>query len=273
MKKINMTRKFKDKFNHKPSTKVNVDRKTISNKLKNTYESLKVKELRKSTKENPLSQEELYKFIESNPDNTFEIEQISIPVKIKKAKGGEVIKTSVLSRSGKVIEETTNIAKEGFAIDIRKCINGQIDTYTKKPEKVQSDNYTFDDNRTFTDLSLGETTQAHTVAGEVRKAIVAKNDTYIQTAWGEVQYIAKGGIISFVGKEGIGNNNPCDWVIKSGNKKGNIPLTNLASEVKKDYLQNVNKDINKGLKDFFDVASSQDKINPLLIKLQKEKTR
>ena len=59
---------------------------------------------------------------------------------LTKARGGEAVHTITLARDGRTIEETTNSAQEGFAIDTRTCINGSKDQYAKKPAKAGPNN-------------------------------------------------------------------------------------------------------------------------------------
>lgn len=105
--------------------------------------------LRASSAENPLSQEEILKYAKENGGMLFDVEKVGIPVDLTKAVGGEKVQTKTLARDGRVIEETSNVAKEGFAIDSRKCLDGSPDQYAKKPEKAGSNNYILDDGRTF----------------------------------------------------------------------------------------------------------------------------
>ncbi len=173
------------------------------------------------------------------------------------------MQTKTLARDGRVIEETSNVAKEGFAIDSRKCLDGSPDQYAKKPEKAGSNNYTLDDGRTFAEMMPGETAKAHTVGGERRKAMVAENDMYLQASWGEVQFVAKGGLVTFMGDEAIGNNNPCDMVIANGDRKGNRVLTASGYEIRKD-LENSGVELSDGAKKFLQVAAEEDRKNPYL---------
>jgi len=223
-----------------------------------------MEKLRKSTKENPISQAEALEYINQNPEAVFEIEKIGIPVEITKAKGGENVHTVVLARNGKTIEETTNTAAEGFAIDTRRCLNGSKDQYAKKPAKAGPDNYTLDDGRTFADLAAGETAKAHTVGGEIRKAIVASEDMYLDTTWGETQFIAKGGLVTFMGEEAIGNNNPCDMVLHEGGQKGSVVLTAPGYNIRKNYEAVFGKKPNSAVESFLQTAVEEDRKNPYL---------
>ncbi len=49
-----------------------------------------------------------------NPEAVFEVEKIGIAVELTKALGGEEVRTVVLARDGRTVEETTNVAGEGF---------------------------------------------------------------------------------------------------------------------------------------------------------------
>lgn len=214
-----------------------------------------------STQDKPLSQEEALAYMKMNPAAIFEVEKIEIPVKVTKAKGGETVHTITLARDGRTINETTNTAQEGFGIDTRTCIDGSLDQYAKKPAKMGA--YTLDDGRSFDELPAGETAAAHTAGREVRKAFVAPRDIYLDTTWGEVQFIGKGGLITFMGEEAIGNNNPCDMVIHTANGNGNVVLTNPASEVRND-LQAHGLTIDSGTEKFLSVAHAEDVKNPYI---------
>ena len=109
----------------------------------------------------------------------------------------------------------------------------------------------------------GETAKAHTVGGERRKAMVAESDMYLQASWGEVQFVAKGGLVTFMGDEAIGNNNPCDMVIANGDRKGNRVLTASGYEIRKD-LENSGVELSDGAKKFLQVAAEEDRKNPYL---------
>jgi len=223
--------------------------------------------LKDSTKDATISQEDLVAYRKANPDKIFQVEKIGIPVLLTKAKGGEKVHTITLARDGRVIEETTNEAQAGFAIDTRTCINGSKDQYAKKPAKAGTKNYTLDKekedepDRTFDDLQPGETAAAHTVGGEIRDAFVAQKDMWIATSWGEPQFVAKGGLITFMGEEAIGNNNPCDLVIHEGEKSAKTPLTAYAYNIGKEYQATFGKEPTGGVKLFLDVALSEDKKN------------
>lgn len=132
--------------------------------------------IKESTKESPLSQQEILNYVKTHKSEVFEIAKIGIAVELTKAKGGKLVETNVLARDGRKIEETKNTAKEGQAIDTRHCINGDKDQYAKKPEKVAG-LYKIDDGRSFEDMAPGETAKAHTTGGEHRQAIVA--DKYV----------------------------------------------------------------------------------------------
>lgn len=79
--------------------------------------------------------------------------------------------------------------------------------------------------------------------------MVAENDMYLQASWGEVQFVAKGGLVTFMGDEAIGNNNPCDMVIANGDRKGNRVLTASGYEIRKD-LENSGVELSDGAKKF-----------------------
>ena len=115
-------------------------------------------------------------------------------------------------------------------------------------------------------MQLGETAAAHTVGGEVRNAFVAEKDMWIATSWGEPQFIAKGGLVTFMGEEAIGNNNPCDLVIREGDKSGKTPLTQYAYNIAKEYETTFGKKPEGGVKLFLDIALAEDKKNPYQMK-------
>ncbi len=220
--------------------------------------------LRNSTKENPISQEEALEFITKNPEAVFEVEKIGIAVELTKALGGEQVRTVVLARDGRTVEETTNVAGEGFAIDSRRCINGGTDQYAKKPAKAGPNNYTVDDGRTFEELKPGETAKAHTVGGEVRKAIAAPEDMYLSTTWGEVQFVAKGGLVTFMGDEAIGNNSPCDLVLREDGKKASMVLTAPGYNIRKNYEAVFGKKPEGAVDEFLQIAVGEDRKNPYI---------
>ena len=237
--------------------------------LKNTMKETEIKD---STKDTPISQEDLLAFRDANPEKVFKVEKISIPVSLKKVDGEEKAVTTVLARDGRLIEETTNTAQDGFAIDTRTCINGSKDQYVKKPAKVGPENYTLDKKkkddpvRTFEDMQPGETAAAHTVGGEIRDAFVAEKDMLIATAWGIPQFVGRGGLVTFMGEEAIGNNNPCDLVIREGDKSGKTPLTTYAYNIAKEYEATFGKKPEGGVELFLRVALEEDKKNPYQMK-------
>ncbi|MCL2474249.1 MAG: hypothetical protein FWF23_05065 [Alphaproteobacteria bacterium] len=112
-------------------------------------------------------------------------------------------------------------------------------------------------------MAEGETAKAHTVGGEKRRAFAAQEDMYIDTAWGEAQFIAKGGLVTFMGDEAIGNNNPCDMVLFQEDKEGVRVLTEAAKFIERD-AENQGIEVNKGLQTFFEVAGEEDKKNKWL---------
>ena len=219
--------------------------------------------LRESTEKKPITQEEALAFAEKNPDDVFEVEKIEIAVKLTKAKKNEEVHTITLARNGRTINETTNKADEGFGIDTRKCINGSLDQYAKKPAKVDG-GYTIDDGRTFDDIKVGETVSAHTKGNEVRKAFVAPTDMWLATTWGEIQFVAKGGIVTISGGEAIGNNNPCDMVVHTASGRGDTVLTSYWREIETDIAEK-GLDVSKGLAKFLRVIKEEDEINPFML--------
>ena len=75
--------------------------------------------------------------------------------------------------------------------------------------------------------------------------------------------MAKGGLVTFMGDEAIGNNNPCDMVIANGDRKGNKVLTASGYEIRKD-LENSGVELSDGAKKFLQVATEEDRKNPYL---------
>ena len=218
--------------------------------------------LRQSTKEQPLSQAEVLNYVKTHRSEAFEIAKVAIDVELTKAKGGELVETNVLARDGRKIEETKNTAKEGQAIDTRKCINGDKDQYAKKPEKVTK-LYEIEGGRSYEDLAPGETVKAKTVGGEHRQAIVAAEDLYLDTTWGEVQFVAKGGLITISGEEAIGNNNPCDMVLVVDGKESTVVMTEPVYKQRK-ALEAQGARLTPAVEGFFAVAAEEDRKNPYL---------
>lgn len=72
--------------------------------------------LRASSAENPLSQEEILKYAKENGGMLFDVEKVGIPVDLTKAVGGEKVQTKTLARDGRVIEETSNVAKKALRL-------------------------------------------------------------------------------------------------------------------------------------------------------------
>jgi len=218
--------------------------------------------LRASAKEKPLSQAEVLLYVKTHKAEVFEIAKIGIEVELTKAKGGEQVETNVLARDGRKIEETKNIAKEGQAIDTRHCINGDKDQYAKKPEKVAG-LYKIDDGRSFEEMQPGETAKAHTIGGEHRQAIAADRDMYLDTAWGETQFVAKGGLITISGNEAIGNNNPCDMVLVVDGKESKVPMTEPVFKQRAD-LEKQGAELSPAVEGFFKIAAAEDRKNPYI---------
>lgn len=216
--------------------------------------------LRQSTKEHPLSQSEVLNYVKTHKDVVFDIVKISIDVELTKAQGGELVETNVLARDGRKIEETKNTAKAGQAIDTRYCINGNKDQYAKKPEKVVG-LYKIEGGRSYDDVVPGETVKAKTIGGEQRQAIVAKEDMYLDTTWGEVQFVAKGGLVTLSGGEAIGNNNPCDMVMAVDGKQGTVPLTEPVYKIRSD-LEKQGIQPTPAVEGFLKTAAEEDRKNP-----------
>lgn len=220
--------------------------------------------LRKTSPQKPLLQEEAWQYINAHPEVVFEVEKIRIPVQLTKALKGTKVRTVTLARDGRRIKETENVAQEGYGIDTRICIDGSIDQYAKKPARVVKD-YTIDSGEAFDNVAQGETVLSHTKGLDIRKAFVAEEDLYLATTWGQVQFVAKGGIVTFMGKEAIGNNNPCDMVLHTTQANGDVVLTCPVDEIKKDAKQK-KLILTQGVRRFFAVARTQDIKNPYLSK-------
>jgi len=221
-------------------------------------------ELRKSTPQQPLLQEEVLRFVKENPDEVFEVAKIKIPVKQTKARHQQWVNTVTIARDGRRIKETSQTVPEGYGVDTRVCVDGSLDQYAKKPARVKSD-YTFDDGRSFDELDIGETAQAHTKRQEVRQAFVADRDMWLQALWGQVQFVAKGGIITILNGEAIGNNNPCDMVIYTQNGMGRVVLTKPARVIRYD-LEQQGIPICKGAEKFLKIAAHEDMKSPYISK-------
>ncbi len=222
--------------------------------------------LRASTNEKPLSQAEVLNYIKTHRAEVFEITKVAIDVELTKAKGGELIETNVLARDGRKIKETKNIVKEGFAIDTRHTISGEKDQYAKNPAKVAG-LYEIEGGRSYEDVAPGETVKAKTVGGEHRQAIVADKDMYLDTTWGEVQFVAKGGLITISGEEAIGNNNPCDMVLIVDGKQSNVVMTEPVYKQRKD-LESQGAKLTPAVEEFFAIAAEEDRKNPYLQQTQ-----
>ena len=212
--------------------------------------------LRQSSAENPLLQEEILDYVRQNTDDMFWVQKINIPVKLTKVDSRTEVNTVVVARDGRKIHETSNIAQTGEGVDTRLCVDGSKDQYVKKPHKVKS-GYRIDDGRTFDNMHLAETTDAHTVSDDIRQAFVAEKDLYLMSAWGKVQFVARGGIVTISGQEAIGNNNPCDMVVYTQQGLGKKVLTESAAVIKRDVLR-LKLPVTSGLKKFLKVAAEED---------------
>lgn len=212
--------------------------------------------LRKSSADNPLTQEEVKAFAEKYPQEMFWVQKIDIPVKLTKTAQKTVVDTVVVARDGRKIHETSHVADIGYGIDTRYCVDGSIDQYAKKPQKVKK-SYTIDDGRSFAEMNPAETVDAHTDGDDIRQAFVAEKDMYLATNWGSVQFVARGGIVTFLGTEAIGNNNPCDMVLHTDLGNGNVVLTKYASAIKRDMLKK-NLPISNGADKFLKIAQTED---------------
>lgn len=213
--------------------------------------------LRKTTEDDPLSQEEALQYIKDNPDDVFWVEKIRIPVKLSKAHEKQVVHTVTLARDGRKIHETSNVTQEGYGIDTRICADGSLDQYAKKPEKVVQ-GYDILDGRSFEDVAVGERDiSARTKGREIRRAFVATEDLYILGTWRKIQFVAKGSIVTFRGDEAIGNNNPCDMVLYAPNGTGKVVLTHPIIEVRKDAKER-GLELPRGACKFLSVAYRED---------------
>lgn len=212
--------------------------------------------LRKSSSDNPLTQEEVKAFAEKHPQEIFLVQKVDIPVKLTKTAQKTAVETVVVARDGRKIHETSNLADVGYGIDTRYCVDGSVDQYAKKPHKVKT-SYKIDDGRTFDEVALSETTSAHTDGNDIRKAFVAENDIYLATTWGSVQFVARGGIVTFLGNEAIGNNNPCDMVLHTDLGNGKVVLTKYASAIRRDMFKQ-KLPISAGAEKFLKIAQTED---------------
>ena len=220
--------------------------------------------LRKSSENNPLTQEEILQFVKQYPQELFEVMKIKIPVQQTKSRNEQRVQTVTIARDGRRIAETTNIVPEGYGIDTRICIDGSVDQYAKNPQRVETD-YSFDDGRYFSEVDIGETVSAHTKRKEIRKAFVASCDLWLKAKWGAVQFVAKGGIITISGTEAIGNNNPCDMVIYHQGWIGHTVLTRSAREIRYE-LNQAGIPLTSALKKFLRIATREDIKSPYISK-------
>lgn len=212
--------------------------------------------LRNSSADNPLTQEEVLAFVENAPNEVFWVQKVDIPVKLTKTAQKTAVETVVVARDGRKIHETSNLADIGYGIDTRYCVDGSVDQYAKKPHKVKT-SYKIDDGRTFDEVAFSETTAAHTDGDDIRKAFVATKDLYLKTNWGSVQFVARGGIVTFLGNEAIGNNNPCDMVLHTDLGNGNVVLTKYASAIRRDMFKR-ELPISAGAEKFLKIAQTED---------------
>ena len=222
--------------------------------------------LRTSTKENPLSQTEILNYVKTHRAEVFEVAKVAIDVNLTKAAEAGTIKTTTLARDGHKIDETENNIQEGFAVDTRHCINGDLDQYAKKPAKVAG-SYEIEGGRTWDEVNLGETVKAKTIGGEHRQAIVAKETLFLATDWGEIQEVGKGGLVTISGNEAIGNNNPCDMVLVVDGKESAVVMTEPVYKQRKN-LEAQGAKLTPAVEGFFKVAADEDRKNPYLQKAQ-----
>lgn len=220
--------------------------------------------LRKSAPDKPLSQTEILDFVKENPDEVFEVAKIKIPVKQTKTHHEQRVQTVTVARDGRRIKETAQTVPEGYGVDTRVCIDGSLDQYAKKPARVKTD-YTFDDGRSFDELDVGETAQAHTKNQEIRQAFVAPFDMWLKATWGQVQFVARGGIVTISNGEAIGNNNPCDMVVWTSHGAGREVLTKPARVIRYD-LEQQGIPICRGAEKFLKTAAKEDMKSPYISK-------
>lgn len=224
--------------------------------------------LRKSTIENPLSQQEVLDYVAQNPDDVFMVQKKTISVKLKKNEQSRVIDTVVVARDGRKIHETSNVAQEGDGVDIRYCTDGSLDQYVKKPHKVAV-SYNIDDGRHFAEVETAEKVAAHTKNNEIRKAFVVEDDLYLMSAWGKTQFVARGSIVTIVNNEAIGNNNPCDMVVHTPYGNGGKFLTEKAFIIRQDMLR-LKLPMSKGVGKFLLVAGEEDAKRSLVYRVKEK---
>jgi len=215
-----------------------------------------MKKLRKSSAENPLSQQEVLDYVAQNESSVFYVQKIKIPVNLTRVAQKENVNTDVVARDGRKIHETSNTAQTGDGIDTRLCADGSVDQYVKKPHKVAKD-YTIDDGRKFDEISMAETTAAHTDCEDIRKAFVAENDLYMASTWGAVQFVARGSIVTICEGKAIGNNNPCDMVLHTEQGNGREVLNKRASDIRFDAIA-LKLPLSKGAEKFLQIAAEED---------------
>lgn len=223
--------------------------------------------MRESTRENPLSQAEVLNHVKTHRSDVFEVAKVAIDVELTKAAEAGTCVTTTLARDGHKIEETLNNYQEGFAIDKRHCINGDLDQYAKKPAKVAG-SYELDGGRSWEEVTPGETVKAKTIGGEHRQAFVAEKTLFIATEWGDIQEVGAGGIVTISGTEAIGNNNPCDMVLVVDGKQSNVVMTKPVFEQRKD-LEAQGAKLTPAVEKFFKVAAEEDRKNPYMNDMSK----
>ena len=224
--------------------------------------------LRKSTIENPLSQQEVLDYVAQNPDDVFMVQKKTISVKLKKNEQSRVIDTVVVARDGRKIYETSNVAQEDDGVDIRYCTDGSLDQYVKKPHKV-AESYDIDDGRHFAEVETAEKVAAHTKNNEIRKAFVVEDDLYLMSAWGKTQFVARGSIVTIVNNEAIGNNSPCDMVVHTPYGNGGKFLTEKAFIIRQDMLR-LKLPMSKGVGKFLLVAGEEDAKRSLVYRVKEK---
>lgn len=223
--------------------------------------------MRESTKENPLTQAEVLNYVKTHKAEIFEVAKVAIDVELTKAAEPGTCLTTTLARDGRKIDETVNNYQEGFAIDTRHCINGDLDQYAKKPARVAG-SYELDGGRAWEDVAPGETVKATTIGGEHRQAFVADKTLFIATEWGEIQEVGTGGIVTISGNEAIGNNNPCDMVLVVDGKQSDVVMTKPVYEQRKD-LEAKGAKLTPAVEKFFKVAAAEDRKNPYMNDMSK----
>ena len=94
---------------------------------------------------------------------------------------------------------------------------------------------------------------------------MATHDMWLKATWGQVQFVARGGIVTISHNEAIGNNNPCDMVIYTKGGAGREVLTKAARIIRYD-LEQQGIALNSGVEKFLKVAAREDMKSPYISK-------